>query len=81
MVAKFIYSIVLFTSVALNSVLHLSHSKTHNNNSNLATKNSTAMFKVLKTLHPGGFEPTIFCSVGGDDDHYECKYTTPPGLY
>jgi hypothetical protein len=33
------------------------------------------MLKVLLTLHLAKFEPTIFCSVGGDDDHL----TTPPG--
>jgi hypothetical protein len=32
------------------------------------------MYRFLKTLV--GFEPWIFCSVGGRDDHY----ATPPGL-
>jgi hypothetical protein len=33
------------------------------------------MSKDLKTLHPA-FEPGIFCSAGGLDDHD----ATPPGL-
>jgi hypothetical protein len=33
------------------------------------------MNEFLKALHPGGFEPGIFCSVGGRNDHS----TTPPG--
>jgi hypothetical protein len=43
----------------------------------LSYGNSTAMYKVLKTLHPGGFEPGNFCSVGGRNDHY----ATPPGQW
>jgi hypothetical protein len=39
----------------------------------LSYDNSTAMYKFLKNL--AGFEPGIFCFVGGRDDHY----TTPPG--
>jgi hypothetical protein len=34
--------------------------------------------QFIKSYNPctlAGFEPTIVCSVGGDDDHY----TTPPG--
>jgi hypothetical protein len=34
------------------------------------------MYKFLKRPYTlAGFEPGIFCSVGGRDDHY----TTPPG--
>jgi hypothetical protein len=37
--------------------------------------NIIAIYKVVQTTHPGEmFEPTIFSSVGGDDDHY----ATPP---
>jgi hypothetical protein len=37
------------------------------------------MYKFLKNLTYtlAGFEPGIFCSVGGRDDHY----ATPPGLH
>jgi hypothetical protein len=35
------------------------------------------MYKILKTFHPAGFEPGIFCSVGGRDGHY----ATSPGLF
>jgi hypothetical protein len=35
------------------------------------------LFKTLKPYTLAGFEPGIFCSVGGRDDHY----ATPPGLY
>jgi hypothetical protein len=32
--------------------------------------NIIAIYKVVQTTHPGEmFEPTIFSSVGGDDDH------------
>jgi hypothetical protein len=34
------------------------------------------MYKVIKPRTLTRFEPTSFCSVGGDDDHY----STPPGL-
>jgi hypothetical protein len=34
------------------------------------------MYEYLKTLHPAGFEPGIFCSGGGRDNHN----ATPPGL-
>jgi hypothetical protein len=40
----------------------------------LSCLNSSAMYKVLKTYTLARFEPTIFCSVGGD------HYTKPPGL-
>jgi hypothetical protein len=39
--------------------------------------NIIAIYKVVQTTHPGEmFEPTIFSSVGGDDDHY----ATPPWI-
>jgi hypothetical protein len=38
--------------------------------------NSTAIYNSLKPYTLAGFEPGIFCSVGGRDDHY----TTAPGL-
>jgi hypothetical protein len=43
----------------------------------LSYDNSTAMYKFVKnTFTLAGFEPGIFCSLGGRDDHY----TTSPGL-
>jgi hypothetical protein len=39
------------------------------------TKHSTGMYQDLKTNTLAGFEPGIFCSEGGRDDHY----ATPPG--
>jgi hypothetical protein len=41
----------------------------------LSFDNSTAMYKDLKNLTLGGFEPGFFCFVGGRDD----QYATPPG--
>jgi hypothetical protein len=32
--------------------------------------NSTAKYQDLNKFHPAGFEPGIFCSGGGRDDHY-----------
>jgi hypothetical protein len=48
---------------------HFFPSNKDNNNANSATKNSTAMSKNL-TYTLARFEPTIICSVGGDDDPY-----------
>jgi hypothetical protein len=36
----------------------------------LKKNNSIAMNKVVKPYTLVGFEPTIFCSDGGDNDHY-----------
>jgi hypothetical protein len=36
-------------------------------------KNSIAMYKFLKTYTLERFEPTIFCSGGGDDDPYTAE--------
>jgi hypothetical protein len=47
--------------------------------------NSTAVYKFLKTYTLAGFEPGIYCSVGGRDDHYVCHaaraYATQPGQF
>jgi hypothetical protein len=50
----------------VNFTLHI----VHNNNANQVTQNSIARHQSPKNPYIlARFEPTISCSVGGDDDH------------
>jgi hypothetical protein len=51
-------------------------SSTHNDNAYSVMTTALQCINSLKPFTLAGFEPGIFCSLGGCDDYY----TTPPGL-